>query len=349
MIRAAVFQGIGRPLSIEPRPEPELTQGDLLLRVEASGICGSDLHASEVPDYGLLPGTVLGHEFAGAVLESAAPGFAAGDRVAAIPFALCAACEPAGACRDGLVPVCPGMRGLGFSPAAPGGYAERVRIRASQALRLPEALGFEDGALLEPLAVGAHAVALARLPRGARVLVIGAGPIGLAVAAFARCEAGAAHVVVAEPAEGRRARALAVGATAVTGATAAEAVRAGFAAAAGGPPDVIFECVGIPGLLQRSIEIAPPHGRIVVVGVCMEEDRLRPRLAIRKEIALQFAFAYTRADFDTAIRHLTAGTVRARDFVTSVIGLDALPATFEALRRPGTEVKVLVHPTRKAE
>jgi (R,R)-butanediol dehydrogenase / meso-butanediol dehydrogenase / diacetyl reductase len=347
MMRAAVFQGIGRPLLVEARPEPELSPGDLLIGVSACGICGSDLHASEVPDYGLQPGTVLGHEFAGQVLESAAPGFAAGDRVAAIPFALCAECEPTGECHDGLVPVCPRMRGLGFSPAAPGGYAERVKIRASQALRLPEVLSLEDGALLEPLAVGAHAVALACLPRGARVLVLGAGPIGLAVAAFARTEAGAAHVVVAEPAEGRRARALAVGATAVTGATAVDELRAAFAAASGGPPDAIFECVGVPGLLQRCIEVAPPHGRIVVVGVCMEEDRLRPRMAIRKEIALQFAFAYARADFDTAMRHLAAGTVRARDFVTSLIGLDALPDAFEALRRPSAEVKVLVDPGRK--
>jgi (R,R)-butanediol dehydrogenase/meso-butanediol dehydrogenase/diacetyl reductase len=346
-MRAAVFHAVGRPLEVEERPEPVLAPGDLLLEVAACGVCGSDLHASEVPDYGLAAGTVLGHEFAGTVLQSAAPGWSPGDRAAAIPFALCEACEPSGECRDGLVPVCPNMRGLGFSPAAPGGYAERVRVRASQALRLPEALSFQDGALLEPLAVGAHAVALAGLRPGARVLVLGAGPIGLAVAAFARLEAGAAAVVVAEPAAGRRARALTVGATAVLEATAVEEVRRGFAAVAGGgPPDVVFECVGVPGLLQRCVEIAPPHGRIVVVGVCMQEDRLRPRMAIRKEIALQFAFAYTRSDFDTALRHLAAGGIRARDFVTSVVGLDALPAAFEALRRPGQEVKVLVEPAR---
>ena len=342
-MRAAVFRGIGRPLAIEDRPEPAPEPGDLLLAVAACGVCGSDLHATEVPDYGLTAGTVLGHEFAGTVLESAAPGWAPGDRAAAIPFALCGDCEPAGACRDGLVPVCPRLRGLGFSPAAPGGYAERVRVRASQALRLPEHVALRDAALLEPLAVGAHAAALAEPLAGARALVLGAGPIGLAVAAMARL-AGAGAVVVSEPGEARRARAAALGATAVLDPAAGEA-RESFAAAAGGAPDLIFECVGMPGMLQRCVEIAPPHGRIVVVGVCMEEDRLRPRTAIRKELSLRFAFAYARADFETALRHLGSGAIRAGDLVTSVVGLDALPATFEALRRPGAEVKVLVDPT----
>ena len=337
-MRAAFFHGIGRPLSVEQAPEPLPGDGDLVLAVAACGICGSDLHAAEVPDYGLKPGTVLGHEFAGTVLRSAAPGWAVGDRAAVIPFALCADCEPAGDCRDGLVPVCPAMRGLGFSPAAPGGYAQQVRVRASQALRLPDNVSLHDGALLEPLAVAAHAVALARIGPGMRVLVIGAGPIGLGVAALARL-AGADHVVVSEPAAGRRGRALTVGATAVIDPLAEDPAPV-FRAA-----DVIIECVGIPGMIGRCIELARPQGRILVVGVCMEEDRLRPRMAIRKEIALQFAFAYTRADFARVLDYLAAGRLRGTDFVTAVIGLGALPATFEALRHPSDQVKVLVDPT----
>ncbi|MBY0333276.1 MAG: alcohol dehydrogenase catalytic domain-containing protein, partial [Acetobacteraceae bacterium] len=182
-MRAAFFHGIGQPLSVEQAPEPQPEDGDLVLSIAACGICGSDLHAAEVPDYGLKPGTVLGHEFAGTVLRSEDPGWRPGDRAAVIPFALCAECEPAGECRDGLVPVCPAMRGLGFSPAAPGGYAQQVRVRASQALRLPDAVSLHDGALLEPLAVAAHAVGLGCVGPGTRVLVIGAGPIGLGVAA----------------------------------------------------------------------------------------------------------------------------------------------------------------------
>jgi threonine dehydrogenase-like Zn-dependent dehydrogenase len=94
------------------------------------------------------------------------------------------------------------------------------------------------------------------------------------------------------------------------------------------------------------IELAPPRGRIVVVGVCMEEDRLRPRMAIRKELSFRFVLAYTRADFARVLQHVEAGEIRAADFVTDVIGLDALPDAFEALRRPGTQVKVLVDPAR---
>ncbi|MDO9706775.1 zinc-binding dehydrogenase [Paracraurococcus lichenis] len=343
-MRAAVFEGIGRPLALREVPEPQIGPGDLLLQVALCGICGSDLHASEVPDYRLQPGTILGHEFAGTVIASGDPAFRPGDRLAGIPFAPCAECEPFGECRKGLAAVCPGIRGQGFSPAAPGAYAERVRIRASQALRLPDGVGFEAGAMLEPLAVGAHAVAMAEMPPGARVLVTGAGPIGLAVAVMARLS-GAGAVVVSEPASARRARAARLGATAVLDPNAAPLAEA-FAEAAGGPPDLIFECVGIPGMLQRMVELAPPRCRIVVVGVCMEEDRLRPRMAIRKELSFRFVLAYTRADFAAVLGHVEAGAIRVEDFVTEVIGLGALPAGFEALRRPADQVKVLVDPAR---
>ena len=343
-MRAAVFEGIGRPLVLRDQPEPAAGPGDLLVQVALCGICGSDLHATEVPDYRLAAGTVLGHEFAGTVLASGHPDWRPGDRLAVIPFAPCAECEPLGECRKGLAATCPGITGLGFSPKVPGGYAERVVIRAAQALRLPGAVGFEAGALLEPLAVGAHAVAMSDLPAGARVLVTGAGPIGLAVAALARLS-GAGAVVVSEPGAVRRDRARRLGVTAVLDPAAAP-LDAAFAAAAGGPPDIIFECVGIPGMLQRMIELAPPRGRITVVGVCMEEDRLRPRMAIRKELSLRFVLAYDRADFARVLRHVEAGEIRIADFVTDIIGLDALPEAFEALRRPGRQVKVLVDPAR---
>jgi threonine dehydrogenase-like Zn-dependent dehydrogenase len=97
-------------------------------------------------------------------------------------------------------------------------------------------------------------------------------------------------------------------------------------------------------MLQQMIELAPPRARITVVGVCMEEDRLRPRMAIRKELSLRFVLAYDRADFARVLLHVEAGEIRVADFVTATIGLDALPATFQAMRRPGTDVKVLVDP-----
>jgi (R,R)-butanediol dehydrogenase / meso-butanediol dehydrogenase / diacetyl reductase len=151
--------------------------------------------------------------------------------------------------------------------------------------------------------------------------------------------------VVSEPGAARRDRAMRLGVTAVLDPGGAP-LETAFAAAAGGPPDLIFECVGVPGMLQRMVELAPPRGRIVVVGVCMEEDRLRPRMAIRKELSFRFVLAYTRADFARVLRHVEAGEIRAADFITGTIGLDALPEAFEALRRPGAQVKVLVDPAR---
>ena len=346
-VKAVAFQGIGRPLAVTRQPAPTAGPGELVLEVAFCGICGSDLHATEHASYGLPAGTVLGHEFAGIVVDSGDPAWQAGDRVAAVPLWVCDACVPNGDCRDGLGPMCPHSRFVGLTAKAPGAYAERVRIRAAQALRLPDSVSLRDGALLEPLAVGAHAVAAAGPIAGAAVLVIGGGPIGLAVAIMARL-AGAASVTVSEPSPVRRDYARRIGATHVLdprpGTADGGDVGAAFRAAAGTAPAMIFECVGAPGILQHCLELLAPRGRIVVVGVCMAEDRLMPRLGIRKEASIRFVLGYERADFARVLRHIEAGEIDAGALVSSVIGLDAVPAAFEALRTPNEQVKVLIAP-----
>ena len=223
--------------------------GDLVLKVAYVGICGSDLHATEPGPLPLPAGVVLGHEFAGEVAESASPDWRVGDRVIGVPLRECDECRPLGECRDKLGILCGRNRIIGLSTEAPGAYAEYVQLGAKQALRVPEGVGLKEAALTEPLAVGAHAVRIAGSLYGARVLVVGAGPIGLAVTAFARF-AGARAVAVSEIDPTRRERAVHVGATALLDPS-AEEIGPGFARAAGGPPDVIFECVGAPGLAAR--------------------------------------------------------------------------------------------------
>jgi (R,R)-butanediol dehydrogenase/meso-butanediol dehydrogenase/diacetyl reductase len=197
--------------------------------------------------------------------------------------------------------------------------------------------------MVEPLAVGLHAVEKAQIPMGGRVLVIGAGPIGLSVTAFARL-AGAGRIVVSERAEARRAAAADFGATDVLDPGAVEDVGAAFAEATGGPPDVIFDCVGVPGMIQSCIDLSRPKGTIVVVGVCMKPDEVIPIAAILKELKLQFVLGYVESDFARVLDYLGQGRIEADGMVTDRVTLDQLPDAFEALRRPDRQIKVMIRP-----
>jgi len=341
-MRAAVFHRDGAPLAIEDRQTPRAHPGELVLRVAYCGICGTDLHATEKSTQPLESGTVLGHEFCGEVAESGADGFRAGDRVVALPLRECDECRPLGGCRDRLGILCPRTQVIGLAAAAPGGYAEYVRVPAHNALRVPDGLDLQAAALTEPLSVGAHAVRMAGNLLGARVLVIGAGPIGLATLLFARA-AGVRHVVVSEPDARRRDRAASLGATATVD-PGGEALGVAFTRISGAPPDVVFECVGVPGLLRQCIDIAPLHGRVVVVGACRQEDSFVPRVALRKELNLQFVLGYTREEFALVLDMLASGRIDAAPLITQVVGLAALPEVFESLRRPNPQAKVLIDP-----
>lgn len=344
-MKAAVFDGLGKPLRITDLPDPACPPGHLRLRVVACGICGSDLHATAPGVFVVPEGTVLGHEFAGEVVESADPAFAPGDRVTAVPVNACAdaECQRLGRCKDNLGILCPANRITGLALDVPGAYAEYITVGARQAIRLPDGVSHDEGALVEPLAVGLHAVRKSVVGPGARVLVIGAGPIGLSVAAFAAL-AGARCVVVSEPDATRRARASAMGASATIDPGATPDIGAAFAAAAGAPPDVIFECVGVPGLIQQAIDLSRPRGQIVVVGVLMKEDSIVPISAILKELQLQFVLGYVDEDFAIVLDTLAQGRIAARELISDSVTLDELPAAFEALRRPAGQVKVLIRP-----
>jgi 2-desacetyl-2-hydroxyethyl bacteriochlorophyllide A dehydrogenase len=332
-MRAAVFHAPGQALSIEDRQTPVARQGDIVLQVAYCGICGSDLHATEPGPTSLESGTVLGHEYSGVVTESASADFQPGDQVIGLPLQECDECRPTGqGCRDRLGILCPRNRIIGLSGASPGGYAEYLRMPAHHALKIPDGLDLRMAALTEPLAVGARAVRAAGNLLGARVLIIGAGPIGLAVALLSRL-AGARAVVVSEIAAGRRAMAASIGARVVDPTVDRPE-----------PAEIIFECVGVPGLLHQCIDLAPLHGRIVVVGVCRAEDRIFPRVALRKELSIQFVLGYTADEFALVLDLLATGRIDASPLITAVIGLEQTPAMFEALRQPGDHAKVLIDP-----
>ncbi len=336
-MRAAVFQGKGKPLAIEDVPEPTPGPGELVLKVGGCGICGSDLHMSEQP---LPAGMVMGHEFAGEIVETGRDvgDWKSGERVCALPLLGCGSCHW---CSAGAVHLCPTLRGAGLGPVG-GAYAEYVLVSARETFRLPENLPTHEGALVEPLAVGLHAVHGGRIRPGDDVLIIGAGPVGLATTLWAR-HAGAREVVVSDFVEHRREMAGRMGATQVIDPGAGE-VGPAFERIAGRKPDVILECVGVPGVLQQVFELAAPRSRVVVVGVCMVPDTIVPVIALTKELQVQFVAFYERRDFGHTLHMLRDERIDPRGMITDLIELEQLPAAFEALRRPSTQCKVIVRP-----
>jgi 2-desacetyl-2-hydroxyethyl bacteriochlorophyllide A dehydrogenase len=307
----------------DPTPGP----GELVLRVRACGICGSDLHIYE----GMPPGTVLGHEFCGEVLAvgTDVEGWQEGQLVASMPLRACGRCRW---CLTGEVAHCERVDYLGVG-GRPGGFAELVRVDPATTFALPSAVG-ELAALVEPLAVGLHTVAAARLQPGDRAFVIGAGPVGTAVAMWAR-RLGAAEVVVSDPVAHRREGTATFGATGVHDPTADPPAR-GF--------DVVFECVGLPGIIQAALDAVAVHGRVIVAGVCMQPDRIVPLTAIMKEAEVRFAVYYRREEFALAASLLATGEIDPAPFVSGRVGLDGVDEAFTRLRSTTTERKIVVLP-----
>ncbi len=333
-MRAVVVAG-PRRLAVEEVPDPRPEPGQVVLRVAACGICGSDLHVHQA---GFLPaGSIMGHEFAGEVVEGAG-GLRTGERVCALPTLSCGRCER---CREGLGVYCKTQRALGLGQA-PGAYAEYVAVAAHEVVRLPGGVDAERGALVEPLAVGLHAVAVARVRPGETCLVIGAGPIGIAIALWAR-HLGAREVIVSERAPGRRALAERLGATRVVDPE-REELAAVLAGIAPDGADVVFEAVGARGLIQECVDRVRFRGRVVVAGVCITPDTIQPGLAVLKEASVHFVLAYERRDFERTVELLERRELDPTALITDRIGLAAVPAAFDALERPSAQGKVLVLP-----
>ncbi len=289
---------------------------------------------TEDPAYGIQPGDVIGHEFAGEVvaLGKGAESLKIGDRVAVSPLKSCGTCAH---CINGEVQWCAhfGLQG--------GGYAEYAVTRPNQCVRLPESASMADGAIVEPLAVALHGVNLSGLKAGDKVLILGAGPIGLAVAFWCRRK-GASDIVVQDIADWQRDRALAMGATGFS-VDPADPV-ASAARVLGGKADVVFECVGLPGLIAQAVEQVANRGTILLLGLCTRPDRFNSFAMLQKEVRLVTSAFFTRSEFESALDVLNAGAAEPRNLVTDTISLDDTPTRFEALRKRSHDCKVLIAP-----
>ena len=336
-MRAVATTGSQPSLGLVELPDPIPGPGEVVLRSLSAGICGSDLHL--VQAYPDVPGVVLGHEFCGEVVAVGADvtGYAEGDRVAGFPLVGCGVCA---ACLDGRVSKCAQQQLVGVQ--RPGAFAEFVTVGARESFVLPAGLTADQGALVEPLAVAHHA--LERTPRepGEPVLVLGAGPVGVAVALWA-LRLGASSVVVSDPNPTRRKLAEVLGAVSVD--PAEQDVAAAFADTTGSAPRAVVECVGLPGLVQHATEVVAVDGHVTLAGACTAPETFSPLVATAKELTLQFVLYYRRRDFATTIAQLAAGHLDASSLITGSTSLDDLPQRFASLMQPSDDCKVLVHPS----
>ena len=339
-MKAAVFHEVGKPLAIETIPDPAPQAGEAVIRVRHCGVCGTDLHATE--DHGRKSGgMVMGHEFCGEIValgKDTPPGWKEGDRLTALPFIGCGKCA---ACLLGKPWQCATRLIIGLGDVG-GGFAEYTRVHLNSAVRLPDSVSWKAGALTESLAVSLHGVrAIGNGLAGKNVLVIGAGPIGLTTTLWCSFF-GARHVIVSELDPGRAQMALRYGATGLVDATGD--IGAQFRELTGAAPELIMECVGVPGMIAKCTELAPYGGEIIVVGFCAQPDTFMPAFAMAKELSMKFVIAQDKSDFQFVVDMLGAGRIDVEGLVTDVLTFEQFPAAFEALRKPTSQCKILLAP-----
>ena len=372
-------------LAVLEQPEPVPKRGQVRIEVLRCGICGSDLHARHGcdvwADLAVRAGydrfarsqeqIVFGHEFCGEIAEygpRAKKRLPTGTRVVALPLLR-------------------GSRGVdlvGLSADAPGAYAEQVLVEQSMMMPVPNGLGADVAALTEPMAVAWHAVRRGEVGKRTVAIVIGCGPIGLAVILLLKAN-GVRTVVASDYSPSRRALARACGADVVLDPahespfTAEQrrgdvpdipaalelsvgtreklgrlpigwwhAWRLGEALGAAPKHPVIFECVGVPGVIDSVIDGAPLLSRVVVVGVCVGIDQFTPAMAVNKEIEVRFVVGYTPLEFRDTLHMLAEGHVDPRPLITGTVGLDGVDSAFAALGSPEVHAKILIDPRSSA-
>ena len=354
----------GETLVLDTFEDPVPGPGQVLVKTLACGICGSDLHAlhhmdkmveagqksrfDDMPAPALDPrkDIVFGHEFCAEVLDygpETTKTLKPGTRVCSVP---------------GIIGGPAGFEAVGYSNLYPGGYGEYMVLSEALLLPVPNGLSTENAALTEPFAVGVHAVNTVRPTKDDVFVVIGCGPVGLSVIAALKAD-GFGPVIAADFSPGRRALAEKMGADVLIDPatdspygkwkdfgvprSGAEIMMAQMTGQTVKRP-VIFECVGVPGVIQTIMEGAPVHAKIVVVGVCMETDRFEPFLAINKQLDFHFVLGYSPEEFADTLRRISEGEIDAHPIITGHVGLDGVAQAFEDLGNPETHAKILVHP-----
>lgn len=333
-MKAAIYPGQGEPLVLETLPDPEPGSDDVVIKVHRCGICGTDLHMTEGHQWQFPAGCIPGHEYSGEIVAvgNAVRGFKVGDLITALPSTGCGHCH---ACHQGNLALCHN------APGVMGGFAEFMKIPASVAIKLPSTLSAADGALIEPLAIGLYAVRRSAIQPGDKVLVLGAGSVALCAIYWAR-RLGAGKIVAMSRSARRRDMALAMGADALVqfGDGESEAVQQ----ALGGQPDIVYECIGNPGFMMKSLQHVRELGQVISMGFCTAPDQIVPALAGFKGVSMQFPVGYSLKDFQHVADVMDSGHIDPKVLISSVTPLTDIVSTFAMLRQANSETKVQIAP-----
>lgn len=330
-MKVAVFHGAGKAITIEDVADDPLGPHDVRIEVGRCGICGSDISMTSGSPFDYADGMRLGHETAGTVIElgKAVTRLKLGDSVAVIPRGFCGSCGP---CKAGRVLFCE------TGPMHMGGFGERMVVRENAAFAFAAPVSMAEGALVEPIACGRHALRMARMERGASVLVLGGGSMGMAAVFWAR-QLGAGRIVAATRTPARHETLCAIGADA---AVTADELDTAFTA----PPDIVVESIGQPGQLHHAAELVRPGGSVISLGMCTAPDPVLPAFNAFREVSLHFPLSYSPQDFIETLRAFDAARIRPEVMVSEMLPLAALPALIEEMRGSHSHLKVQIAPGR---
>lgn len=333
-MRVAIFNAGTRQVTIEDVSMPAPRSGEIVIKIHRCGICGSDISMTSDASFSLKTGP-FGHEYAGEVVDIGAgvESVRTGDRVTVVPVVPCGTCEY---CRRFGNPML-----CSNSQRALQGFGEYAVVPAGVAVSLPASLSFADGALVEPMACGLHAMRLAGCGPGKRVLVLGGGAMALSAIYWAR-RTGADRVVVLSRSAHRAEMIMAVGGDAIVGFDPDDHVR--LTECLGGAPDIVAECVGKQGMLDLALTHVRPAGTILSMGMCMHRESIIPAQATSKEARMMFPLGYTMEEFAATARALDVDRLRPERMVGEVISLEQLPAMLDAMRAGKGGAKVQVDP-----
>lgn len=342
-MRAAIFQSPGKPIVIERFEPPQLGPDDVLVKVHRCGICGSDVSMTGDAPFTFAAGS-FGHEYSGEIVEVGhnVTWLRPSDRVACLPTTPCGICD---GCSRGNPIFCNAPQST-HDGRHYGGFADYAALPAAGAKLLPDWLSYSDGALVEPMACGLHALNMAAMAPGANILVLGAGSMAMSTVYWAR-RLGAGRIVVASRSAYRRDIAQAIGADAFH--SFVEDAPAALPELLGAPPDIVVECVGKSGMLNMAIDQVRVQGFIVSLGMCQHVEPLMPAACTFKEARLLFPVGYTVDEFVATARAFDADRVHPDLLVSDIIALEALPAVLDELRAGQRQsLKIHVNPLQDA-
>jgi 2-desacetyl-2-hydroxyethyl bacteriochlorophyllide A dehydrogenase len=337
IMKVAVWYG-GKDIKIEDAPIPKLKDKEVLVKVKAVTICGSDLHAYMGVSKRRVPPLVMGHEFSGEVAEigSNVRGIKQGERVVIEPVLSCGKCK---VCLHGRNNICENMRLIGLH--MPGAFAEYVSVPADKCHKLSENISFEEGSLVEPLAVAVHALNRTSFKKGDKIVIIGSGTIGLMTLQVTKLR-GAGSIFIIDTLDYKLELAKKLGADKIINAKNQDSVKEVLSEDGA---DVVFEAVGRQKTVQQALSMVNKGGKVTVIGMLESKMELDMLDVTVKEIEIRGSYGYTTDDFKQALKLISTGKVKVKSMITHTLPLRDISKGFEILsNEKENAIKVVLKP-----